>query len=55
MVEIVATSIDTAAVIAAVADERAAATETFVGTTRDHNDGRRVTRRGFAIRASPQT
>ncbi len=36
--------IDTAAVVAAVADPVAGAVVTFVGTTRDHNEGRRVLR-----------
>jgi molybdopterin synthase catalytic subunit len=42
--EIVAHPIDPAAVMAAVADTGAGATVTFTGTTRDHNDGRRVIR-----------
>lgn len=44
MYEIVAHAIDVAAVTAAVADPTTGATVTFVGTTRDHNDGRSVTR-----------
>ena len=44
MFEIVSHPIDVAAVTAAVAHAGAGATVTFVGTTRDHNDGRRVTR-----------
>jgi molybdopterin synthase catalytic subunit len=44
MYEIVAHPIDIAAVNAAVAHARAGAIVTFVGTTRDHNDGRRVIR-----------
>lgn len=44
MFEIVDHPIDAAAVSAAVAEARAGAIVTFVGTTRDHNDGRRVTR-----------
>ena len=44
MYEIVAHAIDAAAVTAAVADPATGATVTFVGTTRDHNDGRCVTR-----------
>ncbi len=44
MFEIVAHPIDAAAVIAAVADPGSGATVTFVGTTRDQNDGRRVLR-----------
>ena len=36
--------IDAAAVTAAVADPQTGATVTFIGTTRDHNDGRTVTR-----------
>lgn len=44
MYEIVDHPIDAAAVTAAVADPRTGATVTFVGTTRDHNDGRHVTR-----------
>lgn len=43
MFEIVSHPIDAAAVTAAVSDPRAGATVTFVGTTRDHNEGRRVT------------
>jgi molybdopterin synthase catalytic subunit len=43
MYEIVAHAIDAAAVTAAVADPATGATVTFIGTTRDHNDGRRVT------------
>ena len=44
MLEIVTECIDTDAVITAVADPCTGATVTFVGTTRDHNEGRRVTR-----------
>jgi molybdopterin synthase catalytic subunit len=44
MFEIVTHPIDAAAVTAAAADPTAGATVTFIGTTRDHNDGRRVTR-----------
>ena len=44
MYEIVDHPIDAAAVSAAVADPRTGATVTFIGTTRDHNDGRLVTR-----------
>jgi molybdopterin synthase catalytic subunit len=44
MYEIVAHAIDAAAVTAAVADPASGATVTFIGTTRDHNDGRSVTR-----------
>jgi molybdopterin synthase catalytic subunit len=44
MYQIVSEPIDVAAVTAAVARPSAGATVTFVGTTRDHNDGRRVTR-----------
>jgi molybdopterin synthase catalytic subunit len=44
MYEIVTHPIDTAAVAAAVADAGAGAIVTFIGTTRDHNEGRRVTR-----------
>ena len=43
MFEIVDHPIDAAAVTAAVADPRTGATVTFIGTTRDHNDGRQVT------------
>ena len=43
MYEIVSHPIDAAAVAAAVADSGTGATVTFIGTTRDHNDGRRVT------------
>ena len=43
MYEIVEHAIDVAAVTAAVADAATGATVTFIGTTRDHNDGRRVT------------
>ena len=41
---IVAESIDLARVTAAVAAQRTGATVSFIGTTRDHNDGRRVIR-----------
>ena len=44
MYEIVDHPIDAAGVAAAVADPAAGAIVTFIGTTRDHNDGRRVTR-----------
>ena len=44
MYEIVSHPIDAAAVAAAVAHPGSGATVTFIGTTRDHNDGRRVTR-----------
>jgi len=44
MYEIVARPIDAAAVAAAVAHPGNGATVTFIGTTRDHNGGRRVTR-----------
>jgi molybdopterin synthase catalytic subunit len=44
MFEIVSGPIDVAAVTAAVAHAAVGATVTFVGTTRDHNDGRRVIR-----------
>jgi molybdopterin synthase catalytic subunit len=44
MYQIVLEPIDVAAVTAAVARPSAGATVTFVGTTRDHNDGRRVSR-----------
>jgi molybdopterin synthase catalytic subunit len=44
MIEIVSHPIDVAAVTAAATEPRAGAIVTFVGTTRDHNDGRRVTR-----------
>jgi molybdopterin synthase catalytic subunit len=44
MYQIVSEPIDVAAVTAAVARPSAGATVTFVGTTRDHNDGRRVSR-----------
>ena len=43
MFEIVTNRIDAAAVTAAVADPATGATCTFLGTTRDHNDGRTVT------------
>lgn len=43
MYEIVAQPIDAAAVAAAVGDPAAGAICTFVGTTRDHHQGRRVT------------
>jgi len=43
MYEIVSHPIDAATVTAAVADSGTGATVTFIGTTRDHNDGRRVT------------
>ena len=44
MFEIVSHPIDVAAVTAAVADAGSGGTVTFVGTTRDHHEGRRVTR-----------
>jgi molybdopterin synthase catalytic subunit len=44
MYEIVSQPIAVSAVTAAVADPGAGAIVTFIGTTRDHNDGRRVTR-----------
>jgi len=44
MYEIVERPIDVAAVTAAAADPATGATVTFVGTTRDTNDGRQVTR-----------
>ena len=44
MFEIVGGPIDASAVTAAVADPATGATCTFIGTTRDHNDGRQVTR-----------
>jgi molybdopterin synthase catalytic subunit len=44
MFEIVSEVIDVARVSAAAADPAAGAIVTFVGTTRDHNDGRRVIR-----------
>jgi molybdopterin synthase catalytic subunit len=43
MFEIVEQPIDVAAVAAAVADPASGATVTFIGTTRDHHDGRAVT------------
>jgi molybdopterin synthase catalytic subunit len=42
MIEIVSHRIDAAAVSAAVADSGAGAIVTFIGTTRNHNEGRRV-------------
>jgi molybdopterin synthase catalytic subunit len=44
MFEIVSRPIDVTTVTAAVNDPAAGASVTFLGTTRDHNDGRRVTR-----------
>src|SRR5574341_949711 len=44
MYRIVPHAIDAAAVAAAVAHSGTGATVTFIGTTRDHNDGRAVTR-----------
>jgi len=44
MYRIVAEPIDVAAVSAAVSDAATGATVTFIGTTRDENEGRRVTR-----------
>lgn len=44
MYDIVKAPIDPAVVNAAVADPGAGAVVTFIGTTRDHNDGRRVLR-----------
>jgi len=52
MFEIVSSPIDAAAVTAAVADPATGATCTFIGTTRDHNDGRRVT--GLEYEAYPE-
>jgi len=52
MFEIVEHPIDAAAVSAAVADAATGATVTFVGTTRDHNDGRAVT--GLEYEAYPE-
>lgn len=43
MFQIVTQPIDAAAVTAAVGDAGSGAIVTFIGTTRDHNDGRRVT------------
>lgn len=43
MFDIVTHRIDAEAVTAAVADPRAGAICTFIGTTRDHNEGRSVT------------
>src|SRR5262249_57324381 len=43
MFEITDHPIDVAAVTAAVAAPASGATVTFIGTTRDHNDGREVT------------
>ena len=44
MIDIVSHPIDVSAVAAAAADAASGATVTFAGTTRDHNDGRRVVR-----------
>lgn len=44
MYEIVDHPIDTDAVVAAAADPASGATVTFIGTTRNENDGRQVTR-----------
>jgi len=44
MYEIVEHPIDVAVVLAAVAHSGTGAVVTFIGTTRDHNDGRRVIR-----------
>jgi molybdopterin synthase catalytic subunit len=44
MYRIAAEPIDVAAIAAAVEDPAAGAVVTFVGTTRDHNEGRRVIR-----------
>ena len=44
MYEIIEHAINAAAVTASVGDPRTGATVTFIGTTRDHNDGRQVTR-----------
>jgi molybdopterin synthase catalytic subunit len=44
MIEIVSHPIDVAAVVASAGASDAGAIVTFVGTTRDHNEGRRVTR-----------
>jgi molybdopterin synthase catalytic subunit len=44
MYDIVSQPIDIAAVSAAVSDPGTGATVTFLGTTRDHNDGRKVLR-----------
>ena len=43
MFDIVSQPIDLATLIAAVSGPTAGAVVTFLGTTRDHNDGRRVT------------
>jgi molybdopterin synthase catalytic subunit len=43
MFEIVSQPIDVAAVIAAVGEPQSGATVSFVGTTREHHEGRRVT------------
>ena len=44
MYQIVEHPIEAAAVTAVVADPKSGAIVTFIGTTRDHNDGRSVTR-----------
>lgn len=44
MFEIVSEPIDVGRVSAAATDPAAGAVVTFIGTTRDHNDGRKVTR-----------
>jgi molybdopterin synthase catalytic subunit len=44
MYRIAAEPIDVAAITAAVRDSAAGAVVTFVGTTRDHNEGRRIIR-----------
>lgn len=51
MLEIVSHAIDARTVEAAVADPAAGAIVTFTGTTRDHNQGRRVT--GLEYEAYP--
>lgn len=52
MLEIVSRPIDARAVETAVADAGAGAIVTFTGTTRDHNQGRRVT--GLEYEAYPE-
>ncbi len=52
MVRIVTEPIDFAAVLRAVENPAAGAIATFIGVTRDHNDGRRVT--GLEYEAYPE-
>lgn len=52
MYRVVSEAIDVAAVTSAVGHPGAGATVTFIGTTRDHNEGRRVARLEYEAYAS---